>query len=309
MEKLIVLTKQASNYTITRFLDHIAPELRGHVIPVAYERLVANERIPAANYVFTDIDRATRPEIEKAVRVAHVVTESGRGLRVFNWPNRSRMRYELLRLLFERGINRFNVYRYTELRTPARFPVFIRRLSEHNGSGTKLLHSAEAVERAIEFLLRIGCDRDDLLVTEFADTRSPDGVYRKYATYLIDGEVFPGHLAVSKSWSVKYSDVVTPETIDAEIEFFRANPFADELREIFALAGVDYGRIDFALLDGRPQVWEINTNPNLYGTTVDRYPDRLDRAFRPYVFPKLVDGFSRMLRPAVAAKAASSERV
>ena len=29
-------------------------------------------------------------------------------------------------------------------------------------------------------------------------------------------------------------------------------------------AGVQYGRIDYAFLaDGRPQIWEINTNPNL----------------------------------------------
>jgi hypothetical protein len=35
----------------------------------------------------------------------------------------------------------------------------------------------------------------------------------------------------------------------------------NELRKVFQLAGVDYGRIDYGVCHGRIQVWEINTNP------------------------------------------------
>jgi hypothetical protein len=35
------------------------------------------------------------------------------------------------------------------------------------------------------------------------------------------------------------------------------------LREIFRLARIEYGRMDYALLGGRLQVWEINTNPTI----------------------------------------------
>jgi hypothetical protein len=33
--------------------------------------------------------------------------------------------------------------------------------------------------------------------------------------------------------------------------------------DIFARAGLEYGRIDYGLADGRLQVWEINTGPTL----------------------------------------------
>jgi len=42
-----------------------------------------------------------------------------------------------------------------------------------------------------------------------------------------------------------------------------SNPHESWLRETFALARIDFGRIDYGLLDGVPQVWEINTNPTL----------------------------------------------
>ena len=36
-----------------------------------------------------------------------------------------------------------------------------------------------------------------------------------------------------------------------------------QLREIFDLAQIEYGRIDYGMLDGKVQCWEINTNPGL----------------------------------------------
>ena len=61
------------------------------------------------------------------------------------------------------------------------------------------------------------------------------------------------------------------------------NPHQDALREIFGLAGIDYGRMDYGLLDGKVQVWEINTNPTIIGSrlrrSVERQPtrERFDR--------------------------------
>ena len=43
---------------------------------------------------------------------------------------------------------------------------------------------------------------------------------------------------------------------------------------MFQIAGIDYGRIDYSMLDGEPQVWEINTNP-----TVLKITPRLTDAF------------------------------
>ena len=41
------------------------------------------------------------------------------------------------------------------------------------------------------------------------------------------------------------------------------NPHERRLREIFGRARIDYGKIDYAMLGDRLQVWEINTNPNI----------------------------------------------
>src|SRR4029079_4666966 len=40
-------------------------------------------------------------------------------------------------------------------------------------------------------------------------------------------------------------------------------PFAEILSKAFEIAGVEYGRVDYGLVDGRPQIYEINSNPDL----------------------------------------------
>jgi hypothetical protein len=39
---------------------------------------------------------------------------------------------------------------------------------------------------------------------------------------------------------------------------------------VFEIAGVDYGRVDYGVVDGVPQVWEINLNPTLGHATGSR---------------------------------------
>jgi hypothetical protein len=54
---------------------------------------------------------------------------------------------------------------------------------------------------------------------------------------------------------------VSEETVREEQAFFDAFPHRDALLDIFELAGVDYGRVDYGVKEGQVQVWEINTNP------------------------------------------------
>ena len=51
--------------------------------------------------------------------------------------------------------------------------------------------------------------------------------------------------------------------ISEENAYLDANPHESELREIFELADIEYGRIDYGIKGGRIQVWEINTNPTV----------------------------------------------
>ena len=48
-----------------------------------------------------------------------------------------------------------------------------------------------------------------------------------------------------------------------ERAYIVGNPHEAQLREIFGIAGVEYGRIDYAIQDGRVQTWEINLHPTI----------------------------------------------
>ena len=79
----------------------------------------------------------------------------------------------------------------------------------------------------------------------------------------------------STDWQVKEADLRAPELLREELAFVEANPDEVRLREVFELAHVDYGRIDYSRLDGELQVWEINTNPTIVMPT---YHQRRARA-------------------------------
>jgi len=102
---------------------------------------------------------------------------------------------------------------------------------------------------------------ETLLVVEYCDTADKDGIYRKYSAFMIGGRVVPAHIDCSRGWMVKDTDIVDAGVMKQEQDYLETNPHREWLEETFALAGVDYGRMDYSLLNGAPQVWEINTNP------------------------------------------------
>ena len=65
------------------------------------------------------------------------------------------------------------------------------------------------------------------------------------------------------SWIVKYgkAGVASEDMYEEEHVLVRDNPFAEAVKPAFDLAGIDYGRVDFGLVDGKPQIYEINNNP------------------------------------------------
>lgn len=81
----------------------------------------------------------------------------------------------------------------------------------------------------------------------------------------------------SHQWSVKHSGVlVDAELLAAERRYLACNPYHDWIRETFRLAGTDYGRLDFGVFEGRPQAFEINTNPT-FGPRRHGDPGRVAR--------------------------------
>ncbi len=189
-------------------------------------------------------------------------------------------RYELLRMLHERGINEFDVYRLDEARSPKRYPVFLRRENDHQGNITPLLQSEEEFQLAVAAQ---GHRRSDTLAVEFVDTSEPDGVYRKYSAMIVGGAVFPAHLFSSRQWMVKLAEYDVPD-YDIEMKFIETNPHREQLESVARIAGIEWGRIDYGIRDGRVQIFEINTNPMILTAVglsmLERRPT-LDKMFAP----------------------------
>ena len=246
--------------TIGVYLREWAPDLRDRIRIVPYEELDRLEDVHAATYLFTDLERLSESERAAAATLADELAAHER-VRVLNHPRRVKGRYELLRELSERGLNDFRARRLAELDDTVRYPVFLRRASEHEGPATALLRNREQCERAVAELLLLGHPLDDLLAVEFLDTSDDQGVVRKYGEFVVDGELVPRHIFFDRAWSVKEPRLADPELLAEQRRFLQTDPHRDRLEELARIAGVDYGRLDYAFCSGRLQLWEVNTNP------------------------------------------------
>lgn len=247
-------------HTMQTFLDHWAGELKPRVRIVSYDEALRADRLPRGTYVFSDLERLLPAEIEIATRVWDHLHAAG--ARLLNHPRRTMRRYDLLRTLHEKGRNSFRVARASDREAPISFPVFLREEGEHSGSLTKLVRTRRELDQALVGAMFRGHRPAGLLVVEYCDTSDEDGVFRKYSSFMVGGVVVPCHIDCSKGWIVKDTDIVNEQVMAQEREYLATNPHRAWLEETFRIAGVDYGRIDYSLdRAGRPQVWEINTNP------------------------------------------------
>ena len=265
-------------YTMGKFLDLWRPSSVENVRVMSYRELLSQRRLPRGTIVFSDIERLTESQRPLLTRVHRRLARWGGRGRVLNHPSRSLRRYDLLRKLHELGLNSFNVYRLDELPDSCRWPVFLRLENDHLGPRTPLLDGPEQLRSALRDSALGELNRDDLLAVEFCQTADSDGLCRKYGAFYVAGRVIPRHVFCDTELSIKYEAVVTPGTREEERIFLRTNPHAEEIKRIFELANIDYGRIDYGFKDGRMQVWEINTNPMLLVEPdhyrADRMPDQ-----------------------------------
>jgi hypothetical protein len=250
--------------TIESYRRNGAGSFASRVTTCTYDALFRARRIPLVTHVFTDLESLTPEERENAAFFWNALSRSASQVRLLNHPLVAMRRYELLRHMHESGVNDFDVYRLTEGRVPVRFPVFLRVEDDHAGPSTNLIGSREDFEEAVANLRRGGKCAETRLVVESSSQAGPDGLYRKYGVFYVDGAVIPQHVLFSPQWLVKGGTAIRNEQTAAEqARFLAENPHAREIREIFRSAHIDYGRIDYAIVKGRLQVYEIATNPTI----------------------------------------------
>lgn len=275
---IFFVVQQYHEYTIGNFLEAWARPLAERVGILNWADLAQSGRLHRGTYVLCDFERLSRPQWDLARLVGTTLTAAN--CRVLNHPDRVLDRAALLRRLHAEGINQFQAYRVgVDDPSAVRFPCFVRRTSAHMGNVSPLLHDRPALRS--EIARQQACGHDDLLIIEFLDTVSRDpsdhggGLYRKYGLLRVGDAMTARHQYTAQKWVVGSADVVEDWAVQEEARYIADNPHADPLGRVFDLAGIDYGRVDYAMLEGRPQVWEINTNPMLLASPHRIAPARL----------------------------------
>jgi len=131
------------------------------------------------------------------------------------------------------------------------FPLLLRSPGYHTGRNFVLVETAAKLAPAAENL-----PGEELLAIEYLDARGLDGKARKFRVMMIDGALYPLHLAISESWKVHYftSDMADrPDHRAEEARFLEDMPAVlganamRALKAIQAALGLGYAGIDFGL--------------------------------------------------------------
>lgn len=268
---IVAITTAPHRYTLRRLKRCRAFRFR----VVSYQRVFQSASLPKATYVFTDFDRLNSWELELA---AHLFREIvGQGGRALNDPGRVRQRYSLLRTLNQKGLNDFNAWRVEESPKTHRFPVFLRMESGHLGVISDLLYSQQQVDRAIEEALSQGYPRREMILVEYCAEPVSKGLFRKFSIYRVGEQMVPALSVHENDWIAKSGKigVAGADAYQEEYEMVQSNCFSEPLRPYFETAEIEFGRADFGMVNGKPQVYEINTNPAINVLRNHPYPIRL----------------------------------
>jgi hypothetical protein len=257
---IIFVTRLGHAYTLKGVL---AADAGLEVRRIDYRELLSATELPRATYVFTDLDRIPLYWLRVCARIWRDLRDAG--MRVLNDPARVLTRYGLLRRLHNAGFNGFNAYRVEDEAMPARWPVFLRCEGDHLGPVSELIHSPDALPRAIDDAVAAGLPLASLLVVEYAAEETRPGLFRKYGCFRVGAARFAHTCVDDATWAAKFGrrDLTPPELYEEEHRIVRDDPYGAAVAPAFAIAGIDYGRVDFGLVGGRPQVYEINTNPDI----------------------------------------------
>ncbi len=231
-----------------------------HIRLVSYTSAFRRLSVPAGTLVFTDFDLLSAFERDAAGALS--VAAERRGFRVLNTPARVMERFALLSNLHRAGKSPIEVTRLEAGDRPSRFPLFLRLEDGCLRPDTGLISDQAGLEAALSDLAAAGKSLKGRIAVSFENRRDADGQFRKYGAFCIGGQVVPQHVLRGPDWIVKSNRAAASASFAAEeLAWVRDNPHADRIREIFEFAGIDFGRLDYTVIDGRVVPYEINTNP------------------------------------------------
>ena len=272
------LVPGAQLHTFGPFLDRTGPEVRDRVKIITLEQAIQQFRLPIGTYVFSGLCVGSDAARRIACELSEGLKAADSSIRILNDPEKVLWRYELLHALHESGINSFRAYRYAELSDQMpRFPVFVRSERMHTGNLSPILNDREELRKAFAMLKRTGHSVEKLLTVEYLHALGADGLFRKYTAVRVGDTLIPRYLTWSSNWLVKRhpkelsrDDPAIARLVKEEYVYARTDPWHDLIWKVFEMANIEYGRVDFTVVDGVPQIWEINTAPFLDPGDLDR---------------------------------------
>lgn len=258
----LLATRRGSN-TFMAYLDDWAGDLKSVFEVLLYEDFMRWPATGQGTYIFSDIERLTDEQLAVFRDYADQLQCEFPDALVLNHPLHALRRMGLLEALHAGGINTFRAYPVNALLKDIRFPVFLRKEREHAGPASPLIRDFNAFWFEALRLAVNGIRMEDMMVVEYCETRSPDGWYRKYSAFRFGNCIIPAHIIFSNHWVAKDSVTENALLLEEEVAYIRNNPHQQWLMRVFESACIQYGRIDYSMLEGQPQIWEINTNPIL----------------------------------------------
>ncbi|MFN3230863.1 MAG: hypothetical protein ACE363_01745 [Alphaproteobacteria bacterium] len=246
--------------------------------------------MPAATYVLTDFDRLGPWELELATHLFLALKADG--IPVLNNPGAFRPRHAMLEHFRAENLNSFRSWCPAYGQMPNRFPVFLRSQAAHRGPITDLIHDPGQARAALEEALMSGHPLGDLQFIEYAAEALGEGFFQKHAAFRIGDTIVPALSVFSSGWAGKMNEDgrVPNHLYRRELNHIEDYPHRDSLMRVFRSANIDYGRIDFGIVDGRIETYEINTNPWLGYIAPD------PKGERPAVKAAVQAGYVKALR-------------
>lgn len=175
------------------------------------------------------------------------------------------------------------------------YPLVVRPVGSHAGRGLERISSAQELRAYIP-----RTEATSFYAAPFVDFSLGDKYYRKYRIVFVDGTPYPYHLAVSPEWMIHYYNAPMREHawmreeerrfLD-EFESVFGPPLQSALREIAAIAGLEYFGIDCSIdREGRLVIFEADA-----AMLVHAGDDPSLFAYKRPAFARIADAFNRMI--------------
>jgi hypothetical protein len=266
------------------WLDHLPGELPRHVrVMHAWVQDPVRERDPKVYRALCALEGRVRAQGGTVIQPARVLSHS--------------LRVEVEQRLSDVGLR---TPRTVMLRPAAadpfgglRPPIVVRKEWGHIVP-MRLCRTDDEAAQCVEDARRTG---EATVASEFIETISPDGLYRKYR-YLMTGACGQArHMIASQQWEVRPKDRVIAESLRAEELAYVNAPCA--LHEILDAARrrleFDIAAFDYSFdTEGQPVVWEVNPFPDLSIPSAERAPHL--KATGLATFELLAEYYRGMLR-------------